>query len=84
MPQLPGRRWTPRNAPAARRAPEAFTDGTWLGGVAHIPNVALGGGDPLTAYHPDEHIGLEELQITCEMYRHLPLAFARSVESARS
>lgn len=70
-------------APRPGSFPEA-TDGTWLGGVAHIPNVALGGGDPLTAYHPDEHIGLEELQITCEMYRHLPLAFARSVESARS
>jgi len=82
----------PPDAPMARAAMESVrraglpprpgsfsdaTDGTYLGAWAHIPNVVLGGGDPVTAFSADEHIAVDELEATREMYRHLPQTFAR-------
>jgi putative selenium metabolism hydrolase len=50
---------------------EFSTEGTYTAGVAGIPSVGFGPGDPLCAHTSDEHIRLDDVRAAAEVYAQL-------------
>jgi len=47
------------------------TEGTYTAGIAHIPTVGFGPGNPALAHAADEHIRLDDVYAAAEIYAQL-------------